>query len=176
VLCWQAVRRRAEPPAERPLRRWLMTGVGTLLGGVVGATSVGSGSFGTALLSFTTRLESRRLVGTVVVHAMVLTLAGALTHMAVGTVQMGLVAALLLGSIPGVVLGSRLTVRTPEPVLRAVLAGLLLVLGIRMQAPSAAAARPVERTEAPPPPPLARGADADPTGAVARPVPLLPPS
>jgi uncharacterized membrane protein YfcA len=135
VLAGQALLRPKSPVAERTPKGWFLGVAGALLGGAVGATSVGSGSFGTAVLSFTSRLQGSRIVGTVTMHAVVLTVAGALTHLAVGTVRPGLVGALLLGPLPGVVLGSRMTVRLPEPVLRGALALLLFGLGVRMQLP-----------------------------------------
>lgn len=152
VLAGQALLRRGAAAHHREPNGWLLGSAGVLLGGAVGATSVGSGSFGTAILSFTTRLQGARIVGTVTVHAVVLMLASALTHLAVGTVRPELVAALLVGSIPGVVLGSRLTVRIPEPVLRGALALLLFGLGVRMQLPRTP---PVEHA------PAARGAVVD---------------
>lgn len=140
VLAAQALLRRSGAAGAAQPSGWVLGPAGAILGGVVGATSVGSGSFGTAILSFTTRLPGRRIVGTVSVHAAVLMLAGALTHLSVGTVRPELVGGLLLGSLPGVALGSRLTVRIPEPVLRGVLALLLLGLGVRMQLPRTPAA------------------------------------
>jgi uncharacterized membrane protein YfcA len=111
---------------------WLLGAGGALLGGIVGVTSAGSGTLGTALVSVATRLDARRVVGTVIVHAMILTLAAALMHLAFGSVRLALTASLLLGSIPGVVLGSRLTVRIPESMLRAILGTLLIALGLNV--------------------------------------------
>ncbi|MGQ0814514.1 MAG: sulfite exporter TauE/SafE family protein [Gemmatimonadota bacterium] len=117
---------------QRPHCGWLLGAGGALLGGIVGVTAAGSGTLGTAFLSVATRLDARRVVGTVIVHAMILTLAGALMHIAFGTVRLALTGSLLLGSIPGVVLGSRLTSRVPEATLRAILATLLITLGINV--------------------------------------------
>src|SRR5690606_37156240 len=103
-------------PAPRP---WPMALSGALVGGFVGATSAGSGTLGTSLLSLLTRMDARRLVGTVTVHALVVTGAAALVHLAAGGVRLDLAGALLLGSLPGVALGARLAVRVPEPALRA---------------------------------------------------------
>jgi uncharacterized membrane protein YfcA len=128
------MKHRDAAPQGRP-RGWLLGSAGALLGGAVGATSVGSGSFGTAIIAVATRLQGPKIVGTVTVHAMLLTLASASTHLMIGTVRPALVGALLLGSIPGVVLGSRLTARMPEALLRGALALLLLGIGIRMQVP-----------------------------------------
>lgn len=139
VLAVQLTARlRGKDDAPRPPRRerpWALGVTGALLGGLVGATSVGAGSFGTALLTFFSRMDARKVVGTMIAQAMVLSFFGSLTHLAFGDVRFDVVAGLLLGGIPGVVIGSRLTVRTPEPVLRGALALVLLALGLRMQLP-----------------------------------------
>jgi uncharacterized protein len=135
VLALQALPHRRPTAFARHAGAWILGPAGALIGGAVGATSIGSGSFGTAILTFASRFQGSRLVGTVTAHALVLTLAGALTHVGVGTVRWELVGALLLGSIPGVVLGSRLIVRVPDPVLRGGLALLLFILGLGMQLP-----------------------------------------
>lgn len=116
------------PPA---LQAPLLALGGGGIGIAVGATSVGSGSCGTTLLAAVTRLEARRIVGTVTGHALVLTAAAGITHAGAGAVSGPVVAGLLVGSLPGVVLGTRLATRVPDAWLRGLLAALLLVLGVR---------------------------------------------
>lgn len=135
VLAGRTLLRRESAVVRGQPRGWILCPAGALLGGAVGATSVGAGSFGTAMLTVATRLQGARLVGTVTMHGVVLSLASASTHLMVGTVRPALIGALLLGSVPGVVLGSRMTVRMPEPMLRGVLALLLFGVGVRMQLP-----------------------------------------
>lgn len=125
--------------APRGPRPWLLTVGGVVVGAMTGITSVGSGSLTTALLSATTRERGQRVVGTVVLHAMLLTFAAGMTHLALGEVNLAMTAALLMGSVPGVVVGSQLTAYIPEARMRSTLAVALLVLSLVMLLPSAAA-------------------------------------
>lgn len=98
-----------------------------LLGGVaVGLTSIGSGSLIIALLVMTVPLGAERLVGTDVAHAFLLVSVAAVGHLFLGDVDLALAAKLLIGSVPGVLIGSRLTLRVPRRPLQIGLAGLLL--------------------------------------------------
>lgn len=99
---------------------------------VVGLTSIGSGSMFTPLLTHGTSLPSRRIVGTVLVHALIITAVGAVLHSWVTPLQWKVVALILLGSVPGVWLGSRLTLYVPERVLSGLVGGALLIAGLRM--------------------------------------------
>jgi hypothetical protein len=73
-----------------------------------------------------------RLVGSDIAHAVPLTLVAGLGHWLLGSVNWWLLVSLLLGSVPGVVLGSHLSARLPERVLHPILAAILAVVGIRM--------------------------------------------
>jgi hypothetical protein len=112
-------------------RRKAMTVVlGLGAGFLVGLTSVGSGSmFGFFLMLFYP-FATRRIVGSNVFHAAVLLVFTSLTQLSYGNVDLWVALALVLGSVPGVVLGSRLTVVVPERPLRAVLSVVLLLSGI----------------------------------------------
>ena len=114
----------------RPERSWRLIAIGALGGGLVGLTSVGSGSLILALLVFFVPLAPARLIGTDISHAVLLVATAALAHFALGNVDFGIAGLLLLGSIPGVLIGSRLTVRVPRKGLQCLLAGLLLVSAI----------------------------------------------
>jgi uncharacterized protein len=105
---------------------------GLALGFLVGVTSVGSGTLFGVLMLVVFGLSSREMVGTDVFHAALLTLAAASAHVWAGNVDYTLVANLLLGSIPGVLIGSKLAVRMPDSALRPVLAGVLLLSGVKM--------------------------------------------
>ena len=86
---------------------WLTTALGVVLGTLVTLTSVGAGALGmTALLVLYPRSPVARLVGSDIAHAVPLTLIAGLGHWAIGSVDPGLLLSLLLGSIPGIVLGS----------------------------------------------------------------------
>lgn len=108
-----------------PTRR--LIAIGAVGGFLVGLTSIGSGSLIIALLVMTISLAPEKLVGTDVAHAFILVGAAALAHLLVlNDVDMLLAGKLLVGSIPGVLIGSRLAVRVPRRPLQAVLALLLL--------------------------------------------------
>jgi uncharacterized protein len=102
--------------------------VGAVLGAIVTLTSIGAGAIGVVALTLMfPMLAARRIVGTDIVHAIPLTLVSGLGHLALGHVDFKLLAALLVGSVPGIALGSRYTSRMPEWALRLLLATILLV-------------------------------------------------
>ncbi len=105
---------------------------GAIVGLCVGATSVGSGSLLAPFLMLLYPAKTSRVVGTDVCHAAVLVSVTGLAHAASGGVEWNLVPILLMGSIPGVLLGSRFACRIPARPLRTGLAALLLVTGYRM--------------------------------------------
>jgi uncharacterized membrane protein YfcA len=77
-------------------------------------------------------LPSNKLVGTDVFYGFVISAVAGAAHIGAGNVEWNLVASLLIGSIPGVYLGSKLSSRTPERVLRPALATVLLLSGLKM--------------------------------------------
>ena len=105
---------------------------GAVVGFCVGATSVGSGSLLTPFLMMLFPFKPSKVVGTDIVHAAVLVSVTGLVHAGASGVEWSLVPWLLAGSIPGVLLGSRLAVSIPPRPLRTLLAALLLVTGYRM--------------------------------------------
>jgi len=121
-------------PLEYSKRQmWLTTIIGAVIGFVVGLTSIGSGSLVAAsLVILYPGLPLRRIVGTDIFHAAFLTTAAGLAHLSIGTVDLPAVGGLLLGSIPGVWLGSRLAVRVPDKVLRLVLASAMMGIGYKL--------------------------------------------
>jgi len=103
--------------------------VGAALGVLVSISSVGAGAVGvTALLLLYPRLPVARLVGSDIAHAVPLTLVAGLGHWAMGAVDWHLMAVLLIGSLPGITIGSYLAVRVPETALRLILATTLIVV------------------------------------------------
>jgi hypothetical protein len=106
--------------------------VGAGVGALVGFTSVGSGSLLVPFLMTVFPLTSAQVVGTDVFHAAILVSVTAVGHAQGGAVDWGIAAGLLVGSIPGVALGSWMAPRMPAPALRVGLAGLLAVTGISL--------------------------------------------
>lgn len=95
---------------------------GVVLGLLVTLTSVGAGAIGvTVLAALYPLLPAKRLVGTDIAHAVPLTLLGGLGHLGLGNVDVGLLLALLGGSIPGILVGARLAGVAPEWLLRPLL-------------------------------------------------------
>ncbi len=123
--------RRTDQPRPKRGLAWSV-GIGAGIGFLVGITSVGSGTlFGVALL-VVFGLGAREMVGTDIYHAAILSSAAALGHVVAGNVNYPLVGSLLLGAVPGVLLGSRLSLRMPETFLRPTLATVLLLSGLKM--------------------------------------------
>lgn len=109
-----------------------MTLIGLTAGFLVGMTSVGSGSIIMMLLLLLYSFPPKVNVGTDIVHAIVLTGVTGFLHFRLGNVEPGLVLSLLIGSIPGGILGSYLSARVPVLWLRRILCALLLATGARM--------------------------------------------
>ena len=137
TLFRQRLLARFAPVGEADLRRVarLTTALGAVLGALVTLTSVGAGALGmTALVLLYPRAPVARLVGSDIAHAVPLTLLAGLGHWAMGSVDGGLLLALLCGSVPGVLVGSWLASRAPDRVLTPVLAAVLAVAGWRLLA------------------------------------------
>jgi uncharacterized protein len=109
-----------------------MSVIGLLAGFLVGMTSVGSGSIIMMLLLLFYSYPPKVMVGTDIVHAVVLTGVTSVMHWRIGNVDPALVASLLIGSIPGGLLGSHLSTRVPVLWLRRILCAVLLATGARM--------------------------------------------
>lgn len=105
------------------LRRVLTVLFGIFLGVMVTLTSVGAGAIGVAVIAaLYPALAARRVVGTDIAHAIPLTFVSGLGHVGLGHVEFGLLLALLVGSIPGMWVGTSLAGRAPDWLLRPVLA------------------------------------------------------
>jgi len=118
--------------------RWLnpMTVLlGFSLGFLVTLTSIGAGALGVVVLFVLYPLiPTVKIVGTDIAHAVPLTLVAGLGHVHMGNVDFVLLGSLLLGSLPGIYLGSHLSVKIPEKVLRYILASMLALIGIKFVA------------------------------------------
>jgi uncharacterized membrane protein YfcA len=106
--------------------------IGVVGGFVVGLTSVGSGTlFGLAML-LTFPLAAKSIVGTDIFHAAALLWVAGFGHLVAGNVELGAIAWLLVGSIPGVLIGSQVSVGLPERALRFALAAALGLSGLKL--------------------------------------------
>jgi uncharacterized membrane protein YfcA len=106
--------------------------LGLSVGFVLGVTSAGSGALIAVGLILLFRLAPQRVVGTDVFHAAILLWAAGLAHIVAGNVDFGLVGTILLGSVPGVWLGSHWSVRVDPAVLRTTLAVVLIGAGLAL--------------------------------------------
>ena len=106
---------------------------GVALGVLVTMTSIGAGALGAVMLTYLYpfRLSAVKLVGTDLAHAIPLTLVAGSGHILMGHVDFDLLGWLLLGSIPGIYLGSKISVRMDERHVRRGIALILMVVGIR---------------------------------------------
>jgi len=118
------------PLVVRPLRT---VAIGVVGGFAVGMTSVGAGSVIIALLLLAyPTLRPAKLVGTDIVQAIPLVAAATLGHLLFGDVQFALTTSLLLGALPGVYLGARLSAQGPAAVIRPVIAAVLLASALAL--------------------------------------------
>jgi uncharacterized membrane protein YfcA len=106
--------------------------IGILGGFIVGLTSVGSGVFFGLTLLVIFPLRAHKVVGTDIFHAAALLYVAGIGHWLAGNVDFSILGWLLVGSIPGVLVGGRLTLSIPDTVLRFALAGVLGLAGIKL--------------------------------------------
>lgn len=107
--------------------------LGGVLGVLVTLTSVGAGALGmTVILMLYPRLQMKDLVGTDIMHAVPLAFVGGIGYWAIGNIDWAMLVSLLIGSIPGIIIGSRLAPRLPDKVLRPLLAVILTLVGVKL--------------------------------------------
>lgn len=117
----------------RQWRRQALVAFGAVVGLVVGLTSVGGGSLAMiGLLLLYPKWPMRQRVGTDVFQGLLLSSAAAAAHWSIGDVNVPVMAQLLIGSIPGVLIGSRLTQVVPERVLRPFVAGAIALSAVKL--------------------------------------------
>jgi adenylyl-sulfate kinase len=126
--------RSSAPERFKGLQPPLTVLAGALLGFLVTLTSVGAGALGTVMLVYLYpfRMTPNRLVGTDIVHAIPLTMVAGMGHLWMGNVDLPLLGQLLLGSIPGIVIGSLVGTRTSELFLRRAIAAVLVLVGAKL--------------------------------------------
>lgn len=139
TLCKAAARKSAPRPAEvrsmRPAHPALPVLFGAVIGALVTLTSVGAGAIGVlALMLLYPALPLSRIVAADIAHAVPLTLVAGFGHASIGSVDWPLLGTLLIGSLPGIWLGSRLVNIAPERVVRSLLSLLLAYAGAKLMA------------------------------------------
>lgn len=112
--------------------RALAVVIGIFGGFVLGLTSVGSGTFFGLMMLLLFPLTASKIVGTDIFHAAVLLWAAGIAHLGAGNVDLGATAWLAVGSVPGILLGSQLTVRLPDRIIRFSLAAVLILAGLKL--------------------------------------------
>jgi uncharacterized membrane protein YfcA len=107
--------------------------VGAILGVLVTISSVGAGALGVAALFFLyPKLSPVKIVGSDVAHAVPLTLVAGLGHWLLGGVDWTLLGSLLIGSLPGIWVGTHISAKVPEHILRRLLAAMLVLIGTKL--------------------------------------------
>jgi uncharacterized protein len=132
--------RRGVQPVDLPFLltrrdRLIALALGASGGFIVGLTSVGSGTFFALVMLLVFPLTAAKIVGTDIWHAAALLWVAGISHLLHGNVDLGAMGWLLLGSIPGILIGSQVTVRMPEGALRIALATTLGVSGVKLLEP-----------------------------------------
>lgn len=117
--------------ADQHAAAWL-GGVGAFGGFIVGLTSVGSGTVMMAAILIISNTSLKKIVGSDIAHATLLLFTAGITHLFVGHVNWSLIGMLLIGSIPGVVIGSKLSAVIPKAVTKTLLIVLLCFFGVKL--------------------------------------------
>lgn len=116
------------PNPQRTAQLTVLTGA--VLGVLVSISSVGAGALGvTALFFLYPTLPTLRIVGSDIAHAVPLTAVAGIGHWMLGSVDWALLGSLLVGSLPGIWLGSHVSSKIPDRVLRPILATMLVLVG-----------------------------------------------
>lgn len=125
-----ANRHRELPSAVQTM---LTTAFGAAIGVLVSISSVGAGAIGvTVLMLLYPKMSVHRIIGSDIAHAVPLTLVAGAGHWVIGNVDWHMLLALLAGSVPGILISSRLAPRIDERIIRWVLALVLLIVGVRL--------------------------------------------
>jgi uncharacterized membrane protein YfcA len=129
--------KRGVQPSEAPFimshrDKLVALSTGAVFGFIVGLTSVGSGTYFGLMMVLVYPLTLPRIVGTDIFHAAALLWVAGVGHLIVGDVDMHAVAWLLVGSVPGILISSRYTVKVPDMTIRGALGGILIISGLKL--------------------------------------------
>jgi uncharacterized membrane protein YfcA len=107
--------------------------LGAVMGVLVTMTSVGAGAIGVTVLFFLyPRMPASRIVGSDIAHAVPLTLVAGAGHWYLGSVDWALLGPLLIGSLPGIVVGSKLAGRIPDGAVHTGLTLVLIIVAVKL--------------------------------------------
>lgn len=122
------------PEIFKALQPGLTVVAGLIIGALVTATSIGAGALGAVVLLYLypLRLTPAKMVGTDLAHAIPLALVAGVGHLGLGNVDLALLGKLLLGSVPGVLLGGYVCLKLPEKAMRIGIALVLLTVSVRL--------------------------------------------
>jgi uncharacterized membrane protein YfcA len=131
---WERLSQSTYPERLKPFQSLFTVMAGAVLGFMVTLTSVGAGAVGVVMLVYLypKRLRGQKLVGTDIAHAIPLTLVAGLGHAKLGHVDSRLLLTLLVGSIPGIIVGALLSHRVSTKVLRTAIAIMLVIVGAKL--------------------------------------------
>ena len=129
--------KRGVQPSEAPFimsrrDKLIALSTGAVFGFIVGLTSVGSGTYFGLMMVLVYPLTMPRIVGTDIFHAAALLWVAGVGHLIIGDVDLHATAWLLLGSVPGILISSRYTVKVPDMTIRGGLGGILIISGIKL--------------------------------------------
>jgi uncharacterized membrane protein YfcA len=129
--------KRGVQPSEAPFimsrrDKLIALATGALFGFIVGLTSVGSGTYFGLMMVLVYPLTMPRIVGTDIFHAAALLWVAGVGHLIIGDVDLHATAWLLLGSVPGILISSRYTVKVPDMTIRGGLGGILIISGLKL--------------------------------------------
>jgi hypothetical protein len=129
--------KRGIQPSEAPFimsrrDKLIALGTGAVFGFIVGLTSVGSGTYFGLMMVLVYPLTMPRIVGTDIFHAAALLWVAGVGHLIIGDVDLHAVAWLLVGSVPGILISSRYTVKVPDMTIRGGLGGILIISGLKL--------------------------------------------
>ena len=129
--------KRGVQPSNRPFimsrrDKLIALGTGAVFGFIVGLTSVGSGTYFGLVMVLVYPLTMPRIVGTDIFHAAALLWVAGVGLLVIGDVDLHATAWLLLGSVPGILISSRYTVKVPDMTIRGGLGGILIISGIKL--------------------------------------------
>jgi len=136
IMLWRVLKKQKDQTkdlSERKLpSRWVLITLGFIIGTLVGLTSVGSGTLFIAVLVVIYPIAAAKLVGTDIVQALIVTGIAGLAHLAMHNVNLPMVASLLAGSIPGILLGSKFVLKIPDRAIRVSILCLLVLSSFKL--------------------------------------------